>query len=322
MKKINGKYFAGILSFFLVIVLLGTILVVHENNSAMVPNSAGQGTDSSNKPDEDLSLVDTLETNNKELIDFTDAYWKAKLEEKMNKDVILAVLGTDERASENSRSDVIMLVKIEPSNQKIKFVSVPRDTKVQIPGVKSDKINHAYAIGGLDLSVKTLEELFDVKVDYSIKLSFESFEKIIDDFGGVKINALKDFGYDGDIIVHKGESVLNGMQALVYVRYRHDSDGDFGRIKRQQEVFKALIEKIRESDEKQALVLLYKAFSESIITNLTNDDVASYYKLFNSFNNLNYEMDTLKTESSMIDQVWYEIYNEEDLASLKDKLRN
>jgi len=214
-----------------------------------------------------------------------------------------------------------MVVKYDPVSKKINIVSIPRDTRVEIPGVKTDKINHAYAFGGAELSMNTLENLFGITIDYYVKFSFESFKKIIDDFGGVTVNAEKDFEYEGYVTVPKGENVLNGNEALFYVRYRNDASGDMGRIERQQEVVQALSKTIHSYDKEVALPLLFHAYSEDIETSLAFTDMLAFYKLINMEDNLEFNTNTLKTEPARIDKIWYEIINEGDLERIIKLLR-
>ncbi|HYE11169.1 MAG TPA: LCP family protein, partial [Patescibacteria group bacterium] len=156
-----------------------------------------------------------------------------------NEDLLLAILGTDERENEKSRSDVIIILKYRPKENKVIVVSVPRDSKISISGKGISKINSAYAYGGSKLQVSILENLFKIENVRYIHVNFEGFKKIVDTLGGIKINAKKDFRRDGEkdyIYAKKGQNTLMGEDLLAYIRFRDDSEGDFGRIKRQQEV--------------------------------------------------------------------------------------
>lgn len=254
------------------------------------------------------SILDKIQANNKDLIELLN-----------DKSITIAILGTDERASETSRSDIVMVVKYYPKLDKAILVSIPRDTRVEIPDVKTDKINHAFAFGGPELSQKTLENLLDISIDYYIKFSFEDFVKIVDDLGGVNINAAKDFGYNGNVQVSKGEHLLKGEDALFYVRFRQDSDGDFGRIKRQQEVVKSLSDAIKTSDIKNSVKILNQTYSY-LVTNMTSSDMANYLALVKDKDDIQIIDRTLKTTGIMIDRIYYGKYDEDDLAEIKELL--
>lgn len=239
------------------------------------------------------------------------------------KPMTIAVFGTDERATEIPRSDIIMVLKYFPEKSNITVVSVPRDTRVYIPNIKTDKINHAYAYGGPMLLEETLEKLFDTNIDYYIKLSFEDFKTIIDTLGGVLVNAKKDFVYESNpdnVIVRLGEQVLNGEQALFYVRYRNDSSGDFGRIERQQEVLRSLTYNIFQMDSLAMLPKLFRIYKENVESNLSISDLLANPKILKDRHNITFDCYTLETTSKIIGGGWYELVNEEHLNSIKELL--
>lgn len=320
MRKINNQ----ILYYIIVVILLSITLVwvisiIKKNKTEFTYSpydSIGVGDETTN------SIIDTVDNNNRELQKLLEEYNKLELEEIKTKSVNIAIIGSDERESENSRSDILMVIQFDPLKQKFIMISVPRDTRVEIPGFHTDKINHAYAYGGAELSVDTLEKLFNTSIDYYIKISFEDFKNIIDSLGGVEINAFKDFDDGKNVIVTQGQNVLNGNQALFYVRYRGDSEGDFGRIKRQQEVIQSLSTKIHNYDKNTALLILFKLYSESIEMNMDFSELMAYYKLFNTLDTYDVDTYTLKTDSSLINNLWYEIYEKEDLANLSTILNN
>ncbi len=255
-----------------------------------------------------VSVLDKLEKNNKEI-----------LERLSQKNVTFMILGTDERASETSRSDIIMLAKYYPVKNQAILISVPRDTKVEIPGKKMDKINHAHAFGGAELSKSTLENLFDIKVDYYLKFSFEDFKGFIDDVEGVEVNSKKDYGYNNEVQVAKGNQLLLGEDALFYVRFRYDEEGDFGRIKRQQEVIESLSHSLRKKDQ-EALIKIINDNYENIETNMNISDMIDYTVFFENKEQVDMQARTLKTSSKIIDKIYYGIYDNNDLEEIKSLL--
>jgi len=255
-----------------------------------------------------VSVLDKLEKNNKEI-----------LERLSQKNVTFMILGTDERASETSRSDIIMLAKYYPVKNQAILISVPRDTRVEIPGKKMDKINHAHAFGGAELSKSTLENLFDIKVDYYLKFSFEDFKGFIDDVEGVSVNSKKDYGYNNEVQVAKGNQLLLGEDALFYVRFRYDEEGDFGRIKRQQEVIESLSHSLRKKDQ-EALIKIINDNYENIETNMNISDMIDYTVFFENKEQVDIQSRTLKTSSKIIDKIYYGIYDNNDLEEIKSLL--
>jgi len=165
--------------------------------------------------------------------------------DKKDRPTIILALGLDQRTGERGgRSDSIMVFSMHWETQSLSVVSIPRDTRVKIPGRGMDKINHAYAYGGVELTKKTVEELLGVKVDSYITTNFTGFEKMVEILGGVEINVENRMYYkasDVFINLQPGVQTLNGKQALQYVRFRSDAAGDLGRVERQQRFVAALI---------------------------------------------------------------------------------
>ena len=164
----------------------------------------------------------------------------------------ILLIGTDSRAGEMARSDVTMLAAVNPQRQSVYLLSIPRDSLMDLPGRGQDKLNHAMSFGGPLLVKKTLERYFSIAIDHYITVDFTAFRKIVDEFGGVEITVHKRMKYtdpadDTYINLYPGKQVLNGKQALDYVRYRKSDigreDTDSERMKRQQEVIRALADK-------------------------------------------------------------------------------
>jgi len=149
-------------------------------------------------------------------------------------------IGVDSRGEKKSRSDAIMLAKYYPEQEKLKLVSIMRDSYVKIPGYKSgyNKINAAYYYGGRELLKKTIRENFGVKVDHVAVIDFQGFVKMVDLLApeGVVVDVDQEIIDDMSIQASIGENVLHGEEILKYVRFRHDDESDFGRVERQQEV--------------------------------------------------------------------------------------
>lgn len=158
------------------------------------------------------------------------------------KDVTVLLLGIDTRGESASRSDTIMLARFQPQNQKLKLVSLMRDSYVQIPGHGMSKLNHAYFYGGKELMKQTIEKNFRITIDHVALLDFEGFTHIVDQLApsGVSVQVTEDMLGVIPVANHIGQQNLNGPQLLEYVRFRHDASSDFGRVKRQQEVLLAV----------------------------------------------------------------------------------
>ena len=144
----------------------------------------------------------------------------------------VVLLGSDARAGEASRSDTIVVAKAGGG-----MLAVPRDTLVEIPGVGEDKINAAFAYGGPDLTVETLEGLTGLPIDNYVVVHFEGVEDIVASLGGITMTVEEpiEFWIEGrPVSIPVGTQTLNGAEALAYVRYRGGPTADIGRIGRQQ----------------------------------------------------------------------------------------
>lgn len=147
------------------------------------------------------------------------------------------------------RTDTMILARIDFTTQAVNLLSIPRDTLVRIPGYRGKRrVSYANAYGGPQLSCDTIGAFLGVQPDYYVLVGFDGFKKAIDAIGGLDINVDKQLDYDdnwGNLHIHlkPGHQVLNGEQAIGFVRYRQSNDGDaesdFVRIGRQQEFFRA-----------------------------------------------------------------------------------
>ncbi|MGL4953582.1 MAG: LCP family protein [Culicoidibacterales bacterium] len=151
----------------------------------------------------------------------------------------IALFGVDARTpGEPARSDSMMIATLNPTTKQMYLTSLMRDMLVPIDGHGMDKLNHAYAYGGAQEAIKTLNQTFDLNIEYYASVDFTSLTKIIDALGGVSLDVdteeLPHLTASG--IYQTGMQVLNGQQALAYSRIRYASGGDYARTERQQEI--------------------------------------------------------------------------------------
>lgn len=175
---------------------------------------------------------------------------------------ILAV-GSDSRSYDDvGRADSIMIVTIDEKHKKVKLTSIARDTYVDIPRYGKEKINHAYAYGGVDLLIETIESNLGIEISEYIQVNFNSFIEIIDVLGGIKLDVheseLEELNkfipecYEAqvnpsgeiELIEKPGEQILNGYQALSYARIRKNDDA-FQRDNRQRLMMQELLNKLK-----------------------------------------------------------------------------
>ena len=151
------------------------------------------------------------------------------------------VLGTDERpesVEEGSRTDTIMLVRVDPKTGDIRLLSVPRDLLVEVAPGEQNRINAAYNFGGVEQTITAFEGYSGVNVDHYAVVDFEGFKDVINAMGGVEVDVADEV--PPKYKIEDGLQTLNGQQALFFARYRGTSGGDLDRIERQQQLVAAL----------------------------------------------------------------------------------
>jgi len=172
------------------------------------------------------------------------------------------------------RADAIALAFFNIKGEIVGMLSIPRDSRVQIPGRGWDKINHSYAFGGVNLLKQTLVNLTNVTINYFAVFNFDSFPRMIDLIGGVDLYVDKpmrytDYSQKLFINIPQGQQHLDGKRALEYVRFRHDPLGDIGRIQRQQKFVSAASEKLKTTSIIPKIPSLVNEVISSVYTDLT-----------------------------------------------------
>ena len=193
------------------------------------------------------------------------------------------IMGVDERADDVGRSDTLMIATLDSDKNQAALLSVPRDTRVKIKGHGFDKINAAYAYGGRKLTQETIESLLNTHIDHYIKINVHGFTKIIDALGGIDIDVEKRMYYedpwddDGGLYIdlQPGMQHMDGKTAITYVRYR-DEEGDIGRIKRQQNFMKAVMDKLVSPTIIPKLPAIVSAVSDSVETDMSVSEILSF----------------------------------------------
>ncbi|EHY93142.1 putative transcriptional regulator [Staphylococcus saprophyticus subsp. saprophyticus KACC 16562] len=164
----------------------------------------------------------------------------------------IALFGVDSNAERNAngggqRSDTIMVLSVNPEKKTTEIVSIPRDTQADIVGKgTTEKINHAYAYGGPDMAVKSLEKLLNVPIDHYATIDMDGMQDMIDTVGGITVTSNATFSYDGYQFTEGERSKMDGKEAMAFIRSRKEdgAGGDFGRQERQQLVIQGLANKL------------------------------------------------------------------------------
>ncbi|AID43995.1 cell envelope-related transcriptional attenuator [Candidatus Arthromitus sp. SFB-mouse-Japan] len=250
----------------------------------------------------------------------------------------IALFGLDFRYEhEPKRSDSITIITIDEQNKKIKLNSIMRDSLVSIDGFGNDKLNHAYAFGGHELAIKTLNKNYGLNIKDYITINFYNVQKIIDLIGGVPIDIKsKEIPYlnkciqeishiqskEPTYITNEGLQTLNGIQTLSYARIRKIGRDDYERNERQQKILMALYEKAKSIPYNDYFKFINIA-SELIETNITTTKAISLAKniIFNKINNIEQMRFPLDGDCNgeLINNIWYLKYNKEKTQDIMQK---
>lgn len=230
------------------------------------------------------------------------------------------LLGVDERPGDVGRSDTMILLSLNPKTDSMIMLSIPRDTYVNIPGHGMDKINHAYAFGGVELSVQTVEEAFDLPVHVYTRVNMEGFKEGIDAIGGVTVNNTQSFS-QGNSTFSEGSIHLNGTQALDYIRMRkQDSRGDMGRNDRQRAVITAAMDEAASFSSITKFGEILDILGGNVQTDL---DMKRIQTLFTGYLGTRHNIQTMEISGSgsTIGGVWYYVVPDSEFNRITSEIK-
>ncbi len=266
------------------------------------------------------SLNETLETIHEPIRETSE-----KREEKVTLDrqdpFSVLLLGVDQRPNDRGRSDTMIVLTVNPNKESVQMVSIPRDTRTEIVGKGiQDKINHAYAFGGVEMAIDTVENFLDIPIDYYVQINMEGFKDIVDAVGGVTVENDMEFSHGGHHFP-KGNITLNGEEALSFVRMRKgDPRGEFGRQFRQRQIIEAVIKEGASLNTLMNYGDIFEAVAGSVKTNLTFDEMVAIQKQYRkAAKNINQHQ--IDGSGRYIDGIFYWIVPEEEQTALQDLLK-
>jgi len=226
----------------------------------------------------------------------------------------------------NTRTDTMVIVSIAPGAKDVSIISIPRDSKVYLAGTsRPDKINHAFANGGVNTSVRTVEETFGIRINRHLVMSNQGIINFIDTIGGLPIYVEKDMRY-GDktvglyINLKKGYHRLSGSDVEGYLRFRNDELGDIGRIGRQQWFFDAILEALKDPQVLPKLPEAIKGLPKYIQTDMSVLEMLQYAKLAMAIDKSDIHVATIPGDPSSKGEISYWILRPEQTQAMIDKL--
>lgn len=224
--------------------------------------------------------------------------------------------------TEVGRSDVMMVMTLNPNTNHITLTSIPRDTYVEIVGQgMMDKINHAYAFGGIEMSRATVEQFLDIPIDHYILVNMAGLSEIIEQVDGVEVIPPSTFSISGYNFIEGQAITLDGEMALAYVRERYTSGGDYGRQERQRQLVTAVIHQISNSKNIFNLINIFYSLNENIRTDF---DLITLMGLYKEFNDSVDKVTTYQISGypQMIENIYYEVPDAEVLEDVKYAIQN
>ncbi|MFJ7858049.1 LCP family protein [Peribacillus sp. NPDC097206] len=233
----------------------------------------------------------------------------------------LLILGVDERKNDSGRSDTMIVMTVNPKKESIQMLSLPRDTRTEIIGRgTTEKMNHAYAYGGITMAINTVESYLDIPIDYYVKMNMQGFQDIVNSVGGITVNNDMTLVYKKYSFA-KGNIDLNGKEALIYSRIRkEDPRGDYGRQMRQRQVIQAVIKKGASLSTLTNYDDILDAIGKNVETNLTFNEMLSIQKNYKSSLN-KIDQFTLAGDNQRIDGLWYNIVSDETKLEAQNRIK-
>ncbi|WP_352420103.1 LCP family protein [Proteiniborus sp.] len=248
------------------------------------------------------------------------------------KEITFLLLGVDSKdvtKAKGQRTDTMMLCRYDDTTGKISILSIPRDTKAVIRGRKNkEKINHAHAYGGPELSVKAVRDLLGIDIEYYVRVDYKIVKDVVDLIGGVEVDVPMDMKYKDptadpplNIDIKKGKQILKGEKSLEFLRYRKGySNQDLGRIEAQQQFMNSAIKKALNPINIIKLPKFIDTYIENVDTNIPLEVIAKFALKAKNIDTENIEMATLPGQPKLMSGVWYFIHNEGKTQEMVDNM--
>ena len=236
----------------------------------------------------------------------------------------ILLLGVDTGAigrKGGGRADSIIIVTVNPKENKTTMISVPRDTYTKIARKnKTTKINEAYSYGGAATVINTIQKKFGIPIDFYAEVNMKGLQDVVDALGGVTVKSplkFSNYGYS----FRKGRNSLNGKEALAYATMRYeDPTGDYGRQGRQRQIIDALIDKVVSFRVITNQMGLLKSVEKNIKTSLTFEDIATIQTKYNlALRNI--EQIQIKGDGQMLGGVSYQVISKSEIGRISEILK-
>lgn len=233
--------------------------------------------------------------------------------------------GADSDPFEGTRTDTIMIISIDNAAKSVNVISIPRDSKVYIDGHGIDKINAAHATGGIDLTLKTIENMFGIRIDHYLLVNYAAVNEIVQALGTIPVNVEKKLrytDYSGKLFIKldPGVQELDANQVEQFIRFRHDLYGDIGRMERQRMLMKGIISKIQSPESISKIPEVISITNNHVRTDMTIFDLTRYAGIAKSINIDDVVVATLPGHPSQNSYISYWILEPDYVQNIIDRL--
>ena len=259
------------------------------------------------------------------------------VEQKVKNEILFLLMGVDAKdvkKSKGTRTDTMMLIKVNFDTGETSLLSIPRDTRVLVKG-KEDKINHAHSNGGVALTMRTVRDFLNLDIDYYVKVDYEVVKDVVDAIGGVEIDVPRNMKYKEydpsvpplNIDIKKGLQVLDGKNAHDFLRWRNNNDmtrgyemGDIGRIEAQQYFMKELVKQTLAPKNLLKLPKLIETYFANVETNIPMNIMLKGAKSARKLDMENMKTATIPGEFERIKNVEYWKYHRVETVEIVEDM--
>lgn len=236
----------------------------------------------------------------------------------------------EEERTETGRSDTIIVCTVNPNTKTTTLLSIPRDSYTEIVGYSDlydyygdyyDKMNHAYAFGGTEMSINTVQQFLNVPIDYYVEVNFDGLVDIVDAVGGIEVTSPLTFDFYGPQFIEGQTQTLTGYDALQFSRMRkQDPEGDLGRQKRQQMVIKAILDKVLTMGTVVNYKKILATLEDNVQMNIPLNEIVSIASGYRKSME-NFQQFYVEGEELYIDEIYYYYVDPEERLRLSNILR-
>lgn len=235
-------------------------------------------------------ILDRLEASQKFNINGNENIINDDAINKEEGQYLILLVGVDKNGNDDNtdftRTDTIMLISADTKTGKMELLSIPRDSRVKIRD-KFDKVNHAHAFGGIELTMQTLRQFLGLDIDYYVQVNYQALINIVDALGGVDYDVPEGINiHKGKVKIHPGPNHLDGNEVMWYLRTRNIyNNGDIGRVNTQQAFVKAMVDEMVKKSKDMNLMTFISNYIKYVKTNLPMSamlDLAGHINSFSS----------------------------------------